>query len=489
MVKVIFRILRENAGIVLGGLAIEGILLSFFLQTEIEETLARWAIVSPLAANGEAAPGQLLLALIPYWFAYRVFRDKRRRGDVAIAAAFSGIFAVTLLARVFPMSSDDIYLYAFFGHVGRYFGAHPYDAVAATFPDHAFVGAMGSWLASLKNTYGPLWTGIVTAVTAVAGRGLAANAIAIKAVTTVFLFGTVFLLTRLEDVAGKGRGERPAATFVLLAWNPVVLFEFVQAGHNDIAMLFFLVLAFYLASRRRPWATGAALAASASIKYVTVLCVPFFALYFLFGTSDGRLRRKFRDAASLVLAFAALVAAFFFPYWQGMRTLDGLRAQAGLFAVASLGPVPYVMALIARGGSLVPGSFEPIVKSVESASRVLAFGVVVGSFIAACRRLRLRDVAAFSVIVLGAYLCMASFWVMPWYLLWFAPLFVLLGMRPELLLCSVLVMMTYGFSSGDVMLSGIVGLAVVAWVRRSRERGTLPAALAIYFEEPSPARP
>src|SRR5207248_579073 len=67
----------------------------------------------------------------------------------------------------------------------------------------------------------------------------------------------------------------------LFAWNPLLLFEFSGNGHNDALLLTFLLLAVYLAARGWLLPALVALSLSAMVKFVTVLILPLFVLYWV----------------------------------------------------------------------------------------------------------------------------------------------------------------------------------------------------------------
>src|SRR5690606_22965285 len=105
----------------------------------------------------------------------------------------------------------------------------------------------------------------------------------------------------------------------LFAANPLVLFEGVANGHNDVLLTVFVVGAMLALERRSPLA-GPLLALSALVKLYTVALAPIFIVVAL------RRRWSWRRIAVTLALTAATVAATCAPFWGDGELVDGLRA-------------------------------------------------------------------------------------------------------------------------------------------------------------------
>jgi hypothetical protein len=99
------------------------------------------------------------------------------------------------------------------------------------------------------------------------------------------------------------------------AWNPLALLEAAGNAHNDIVMVFFLLLAVYFAASQRRWLVIPALTLSILTKFVTLMVLPFFLLYLVRQETTWP-RRLLIAAANLALAFG-LGVALMAPIWPG----------------------------------------------------------------------------------------------------------------------------------------------------------------------------
>lgn len=417
---------RANLGLILCGFAGLALWLVALFMPEIAGSVLGRIIIKPTAVPDVGPTWFLLLLFAPfaaaYWFATRRPRD----GDRAVVGMFAALYCVALVARHLPMASFDLYVYVFQGRAAAIYGLNPY-AIAPKEIIDPFVEAMGRFSAGLRDTYGPFWTLIATYAAASVGDRPAAQIVAFKAVAAAFFLGCVWLVSVLASSVGDRHRTKDAGMILLFAWNPALLFELVQNGHNDVVMMFFLLLALVLALRGRIGWSGAALAASFLVKYVTLLCVPFFLAYAVH-RAGGSAPRRIRAAFAFLAPAAATTVAIFAPFWFGPATLDGLMTQASYVGVDVSGPLPFALAFAVAGDPVRAFASETLRAVMRPA--LLAFLAVAALLVlSAFRRSAMsgRDLVRFAFAPLAVYLAMASFWFMPWYLSWIAPLIVVEG--------------------------------------------------------------
>src|SRR5690606_23182672 len=122
--------------------------------------------------------------------------------------------------------------------------------------------------------------------------------------------------------------------FVLFAWNPFVLLRAVGNGHNDLAMLFFALLALLLVQRREWTLVWPVLAVSVLIKYTTALLGPPLLLYAWYQT-EGSPRQRARALAPGILLAGGVTAVAYAPFWAGLDTFDPVRRQSELMITST----------------------------------------------------------------------------------------------------------------------------------------------------------
>jgi hypothetical protein len=237
-----------------------------------------------------------------------------------------------------------------------------------------------------------------------AGDGIIANVLAFK------LLGGLFLAVGIGLVAVILRRlapERALAGVTLLAWNPVVLYETIGNGHNDIAMTVWLLVAAWVILSRRYSLGVLALLLGALIKFIPLLLLPLVGVIAWRDLVNTRARLRFLTLTTLS-AVALLVIAYG-PFWYGLEGL-GLNRRAELFT-ASLPAVIHAWLQLNWG-----------VKNIGWQIGLIAAGLT-GLFILwQCRR-TWRDhsllgftQAAFNIMIF--YLLVTCLWFQQWYAVW-----------------------------------------------------------------------
>jgi hypothetical protein len=110
---------------------------------------------------------------------------------------------------------------------------------------------------------------------------------------------------------------------LLLGWNPVLLYETWGNGHNDIAMIFWVLLAALLISRKQYSLGILSLVAGTLIKFIPVLLIP--AAILIGYHSFENLKSRFWFIVKTSLAGAFLIMIAYIPFWNGMATFSIAR--------------------------------------------------------------------------------------------------------------------------------------------------------------------
>ena len=143
------------------------------------------------------------------------------------------------------------------------------------------------------------------------------------------------------------------AGVLLLAWNPVVLYEAWGNGHNDIIMVLWVLLAVWAMLEKRYPLVVLALVMGALVKFIPVLLLPAAVLIAWRQLPDMRSRLRYLLASAAGGALLVLLA--YWPLWQGPQVLSFTR-RLDLFTT-SLPAVIYQLSIPrlgeARAASLI----------------------------------------------------------------------------------------------------------------------------------------
>ncbi len=177
---------------------------------------------------------------------------------------YLGIFTIILFFS-FPAFSNDIFNYIATAKVTFLYRENPYVVMPIEITREPMLSFMHA--ANKTALYGPVWI-LLTGIPHVLGGGNLIFAMyAFKVLVLLFYFLMIRLIWRMT-------GKLTAVVF--FAMNPLVIIDTLVSGHNDVVMMFFAVLSFWLLKQKRyVWAL-LFLGLSVLVKGATIMLLPIF---------------------------------------------------------------------------------------------------------------------------------------------------------------------------------------------------------------------
>ena len=380
--------------------------------------------------HGNALVGLSVTALVLSAAAFLCFLSVSWKAGISLRAVVVMAVLANLAVLFLPLlASRDVYSYIGYGNIVSLHHANPYVQTPADFPHDAVALLVGPKWFGTPAVYGPAFTalsGLITrAVDDVSGQVAAFRALSVAA-----SLGTIAL------IASSARRLRPElAVFAVAAFglNPVVLFQSVASGHNDLLVAFSVAGALALVIRERELPAVGVLTLGALVKATGALPLLLLLVWCIARRPAGE---RLRAGVSRIGLAAAITAAFAVPFFQlhdptlGMVELAG---HQGWLAPSRL--VARVME--ALGGGALAGTAR------------LAFGAVLLVMIVMLARhvarvARATDTVAGRTDELGAtwgwsllLLMLLGPVLLPWYVTWGLPLVWLLPRVPRWILLGV----------------------------------------------------
>ena len=173
----------------------------------------------------------------------------------------------------------------------------------------------------VKMMYGPLWALAYSGVMWVAGSHLVLAALLLKALIVTAWIGALRLIWLILEPSPVWH---QSAGLLIFGWMPLAVMQGVAEGHNDVFVVFFMLLWIYLLAKKRSLGGRSALAASVLIKYITAPLFLLDAMYHLY-TDRRSFREYFRHMVVVAAASLIIVGLFYrspdffsyFPITQG----------------------------------------------------------------------------------------------------------------------------------------------------------------------------
>lgn len=355
--------------------------------------LARVQLISGFAALG-----------VLYFFAYRAAQQARDRIDTAVVVLGALGFAAALLF-MYPFGAADIFDNIIHGRMIAFYDANPFEQIPNQFR-HDPILPYVAWKSS-QSAYGPLWEIIAGETAWIAGHTVLSNIYWFKLLPGLFwglTLGVAWILLRRAN-------RQPALpAFLLLAWNPLILYEVWGNAHNDIALAFFVLLAAWMILEKRYTLAILALTAGALVKYIPLLLIPAAGMIALWALPTWRRRGRF--VLSSALLAGGLIVLLYAPFWVGLDTLTiGRRATMLSGSIGSA-----VHSILVDGPAKMPK--EATAKSVTI---VLAGLTALAALVEAWRARRRPDWQGFvqhSFYIYMFYLLVTVPWFQQWYAIW-----------------------------------------------------------------------
>lgn len=333
---------------------------------------------------------------------------------VALVMIFSIVFQITL-ALMPGIFTTDLFSYAMYGYIPGVYDLNPYIYVPGYFPNNR----MTSWIHPVwyytPSIYGPVWIDFSVWLTGFTrDRSLVDQALAYRLVSNLAHLVNIGLVGLLIRKLGS---PKPAALLLLVAWNPLLLFEFAASGHNDSAMMLFVLLGCLFVVYRKPLLAVLGLSAGVLVKATPVLVLPLLLIHWA-GQRKGLLA-QFRALALGGALFVAIAVALYRPWFSGPEIFQ-------LVEYWSKGPLymnylPDLAALTIADQVLDPArldqaaAWETARTWVKWVTRIL----FVAYFCWELMRVRQpKELLAAMSRVFLVFLLLVNTWVLPWYLTW-----------------------------------------------------------------------
>lgn len=169
--------------------------------------------------------------------------------------------------------------------------------------------------------YGPVWSLICKGLTSLSFGNIDIALLIFKLASLAMYIGSIYLIYRIT---------KKKLFMLLFALNPVVLFDGLSNVHNDLFLVFFILLALYFVLKRKKLSLAvAAIAIATGIKYLSILLLPFLILY--------RLRKEkvwVRVGKALLygLEFISILAIGYAVYVRDFNVFAGIFLQQNKYA-------------------------------------------------------------------------------------------------------------------------------------------------------------
>lgn len=214
--------------------------------------------------------------------------------------------ALAVLFCAMPVGSRDLYLYAFYGKMWSTYGIDPYVHTVAELTADPWQPYVQMQWAHRHMIYGPIFLWQSRLAGLIAGDQIFVSMWTFKTMAIAALLAIWYFATRIGARSRLGA----TTTLLLIAWNPLLLFEVAGNGHNDVMMAMLSVAAVWCWQSDRRVGAVALIAVSFWYKWYGLILLP---VLLVDGLKRHGLRATFRLAA---LSAAVLIATGFLALYS-----------------------------------------------------------------------------------------------------------------------------------------------------------------------------
>ena len=408
--------------------------------------------------------------------------------------------------------SHDMMVYAGYGRLLAFYHVNPYFVPISQFP-HDALTPFNDWSQS-TSAYGPLWILICSFWGLFLKDNPTSYALAFRGFAFAVSLGNIWLIGRTLKAAG--RSPRAVTLGMLLyAWNPLILLESSLDGHNDVFMMFFVLLGMLLTARanQREQLLGPRGYLPPVVVFTLAILVKFTALpvlaaYLFFlackvlraqAQTDGSstLRQALKGWYRLIPVFCwsglvsvLVVLAFYGPFWLG----QSLRAVVHSFTTvpSSTGAKHSFFEAVKTWLGIYPASAQPAWLTFMNSRKVwddLSYLALLLCLLLSARTLWRKPTPTNLRTLALAMLCsvlLITPWFYPWYITWPVALAAIALPRREqrTALALLALALVFSYTALSFYLIGFFGNHMYFWPLLN----TLPpvgAALLCWFAHPA----
>lgn len=399
-----------------------------------------------------------LLLFLTYWLSLRTIKSIDENRILKIIYIFSFVFCLIMIITP-PIGSADVYNYAYRARVQTVYQENPYIVATGEYPDDMFYNFSPKEWNYLTMQYGPFWTSISIFFSEITRGSFFWNIFLYKILALVSFFGSAVLVNKiLKD----NKSKIIVPSMLLYLWSPIVVFEAVNNAHNDMFMVFLLILGIYLLKKKWYLLSMIVLLLSILVKYISLLIVPIFLIYIFKTVNNSKKRSKILvQCGILSIAFIIL---FYLPFWDGLEIFRGLWEQSKINTYANFSLLPAVVYWIIH---VVTTGFPISIETISKIARVFGFIFFILGYLWVIKsyiKNKAETFLEYCFMTILIYVFFYLSYLQPWYLVWVIPLAIITERKYSsqfIFLCTLAGLLSYNIIMNSLIYVSIFAIIIL----------------------------
>ena len=237
------------------------------------------------------------------------------------------VFLISIIFVIMiPWTSSDIFYYMGVGELDSQYGQNPYYITMKEYynqenlNDTILEKGANSYWGNTTVVYGPIAQLIFKIFSAISFKNIDICLFVFKLLNLIIHLANCYLIYKLTNKKFT----------IIYGLNPFVLLEFIGNVHNDIIVVFFVLLAIYFLKNKKLILSIASLALATGIKYFTILLLPFVILYHF--RNEKKIGKRIVNCIKYSLLFFGIFILEYALYLRDFQIFTAVLVQTEKYA-------------------------------------------------------------------------------------------------------------------------------------------------------------
>jgi hypothetical protein len=299
------------------------------------------------------------------------------------------ILTAVILVFSYNAFSYDLFNYIFDARIISHYQLNPYFHRPSDFVGDPMLNFM-RWT-QRTYPYGPSWLVLTVPLTFIGMDYFLPTFFLFKILMALSFLGSCYLIYK---ISARIFPEHKLFNVAFFAFNPLVLIESLVSAHNDIPMIFFILLSIYLFLQKKKVLSWVSNLFSIGVKFSTGALLPLFILIGFFDRTGRKINWEKFFIASVILSLTTVLLASIRTTFQPWYLVFPL-SMAAFVAHEKYISIPAIVASIFAVGIYIPYVFmtdyakgyPQIIQNIEIAGLVAVLIVFVLSLLIKTRKI------------------------------------------------------------------------------------------------------
>lgn len=265
----------------------------------------------------------LALFIVLFIIYIKIIKKKDTFKNIKEILIFVGIISIIYIIML-PWTSSDVFYYMGVGELDGVYNQNPYYVTMKDYytqneqniQDEILQKGAESYWAETTVVYGPIAQTIFKTLSTISLKNIDIGLLVYKLVNVIVHIANCYLIYKISN---------KKIFAIIYGLNPFILLEFIGMVHNDIIVVFFVLLALYFALKKKNiFLSVLFLAIATGIKYYTILLLPVVVLYHFRKEKTGK---KFVKCLQYGILFILILTIEYIFYFRDANVLIAMMAQ------------------------------------------------------------------------------------------------------------------------------------------------------------------